>query len=402
MKHILYISYKLPSVTTTFVYREIQVLRKAGYRIETVSMNKPHLSEVHTEALSLYETTTYLDQVELFYKLLSQFKLATTKPGTFFRLLWVALSEKEINGYKDRLRLLWHFIGAGYLSILLKNTSIDQIQAAFLSGPASVAYFMSQYLQVPYSFTIHASNIFIDPIMLGKKLLTSKKVVTISQYNKQYLLKKYGKALESKIHIIHCGIDVEKFRPRAARKGTVPIILAVGQLTERKGFAYLLEACDIMKKKGYSFKCYIVGDGEDREILTSKYRSLGVDDVVTFLGRKLQDEVGMLLGSATIFCLPSIITKKGGREGIPVALMEAMAMELPVVSTRTAGIPELIEHQREGLLVPQKDPVSLASALEKLLDNKELRIAMGSAARKKVMKDFNIANIPKSFETIFG
>ena len=402
MKHILYISYKLPSITTTFVYREIQILRKAGYRIETVSMDKPHISEVHTEALSLYETTTYLDQVGLINKLLSQFKLATTKPGTFFRLLRVVFSEKEINGFKDRLRLLWHFIGAGYLYTLLKLGPIDQIQAAFLSGPASIAFFLSQYLQVPYSFTIHASNVFIDPIMLGRKLLTSKKIVTISQYNKQYLLKKYGKALESKIHIIHCGIDVEKFRPRAARKGPVPIILAVGELTERKGFTYLVEACSIMKKNGYLFKCLVVGEGEDREVLNRKSISIRVDDIVVFLGRQLQEKVLKLLEATTIFCLPSIITDKGGREGIPVALMEAMAMELPVVSTRTVGIPELIGHQREGLLVPQKDPVSLASALEKLLDNKELRIAMGSAARKKVMKDFNIANIPKSFEIIFG
>ena len=198
------------------------------------------------------------------------------------------------------------------------------------------------------------------------------------------LLKKYGKALESKIHIIHCGIDVEKFRPRAAKKGTVPIILAVGELTERKGFTYLVEACSIMKKNGYSFKCLFVGEGEDREVLNRKSSSVRVDDIVVFLGRQLQEKVLKLLEATTIFCLPSIITDKGGREGIPVALMEAMAMELPVVSTRTAGIPELIGHQREGLLVPQKDPVSLASALEKLLDNKELRIAMGSAARKKL------------------
>jgi glycosyltransferase involved in cell wall biosynthesis len=241
--------------------------------------------------------------------------------------------------------------------------------------------------------------------MLGRKLLTSKKIVTISQYNKQYLLKKYGKALESKIHIIHCGIDVEKFRPRAAKKGTVPIILAVGALTEVKGFAYLVEACSIMKKNGYSFKCLIVGEGEDREVLNRKSSSVKADDIVVFLGRQLQEKVLKLLEATTIFCLPSIITDKGGREGIPVALMEAMAMELPVVSTRTVGIPELIRHQREGLLVPQKDPVSLASAAilgGVAAENKELRIAMGSAARKKVMKDFNIANIPKSFETIFS
>lgn len=401
MKHILYISYTLPSVTSTFVYREIQVLRNAGYRIETVSMSKPHLKDVHIEALPIYETTTYIDQVELFKKMLSLFKLAVTKSGTFFRLLWVALSEKEINGYKDKVRLLWHFIGAGYLYTLFKNTSIDQIQATFLSGPASIAFFLSQYLQVPYSFTIHASNIFIDPIMLGRKLLTSKKIVTISQYNKKYLLKKYGKALDSKIHIIHCGVDVGKFRPRSTKKGIIPIILAVGQLTERKGFVYLLEACSIMKKKGYSFQCCIVGDGEDREILLSKSKSLRVDDVVTFLGRKLQDEVRELIGRATIFCLPSIITEKGGREGIPVALMEAMAMGLPVVSTRTAGIPELVEHQAEGVLVPQKDSKALADALEILLIDKDSRTAMGTAARRKVTREFNIANIPEEFKIIF-
>lgn len=156
-----------------------------------------------------------------------------------------------------------------------------------------------------------------------------------------------------------------------------------------------------MKKKGCLFKCYIVGDGEDKEILTIKSKELGLDDIITFLGRKLQDEVRELIGRATIFCLPSIITERGGREGIPVALMEAMAMELPVVSTRTAGIPELVEHQAEGVLVPQKDPNSLASALELLLIDKDLRTRMGSAARRKITREFNIANIPKAFESIF-
>ncbi|HIE14527.1 TPA: colanic acid biosynthesis glycosyltransferase WcaL [Candidatus Bathyarchaeota archaeon] len=401
MKYILYISYILPSVTTTFVHREIQVLRNAGYRIDTVSMSKPGLSDVHPEALPIYETTTHLDQVGFFRKLFSQVELAIMKPKTFCRLLCVVFSEKEISGYKDRLRLLWHFIGAGYLYSLFKHTGIDQIQATFLNGPASIAFFLSEYLQVPYSFTIHASNIFLDPIMLGRKLSTCKKIVTISDYNKEYLLKKYGKELEEKLHIIHCGIDVEEFRPSAVRKSNIPFILSVGQLTERKGFIYLLEACAILKKKGYSFKCCIVGDGEDREILANKFNSLGLDGVVEFLGRKLQDEVRELLGKATIFCLPSIITEEGGREGIPVALMEAMAMELPVVSTKTVGIPELVEHQKEGLLVPAKKTKALAEALEIFLTDKDLRIEMGTAARRKVSKDFNIANIPEEFKMIF-
>jgi len=401
MKHILYISYTLPSVTTTFVHREIQVLRKAGYKIGTISMSKPDLSEVHSEALPIYENTIYLDQVSTFYKFLLQFKLAIVRPKIFLSMLRVVFSENEIKGFRDRVRLFWHFMGAGYLYTIMKNKGIDQIQATFLNGPASIAFFLSHFLQIPYSFTIHASNIFIDPIMLGRKLLISKKVVTISQYNKQYLLKKYGENLEGKIHIIHCGIDIEEFRPQAVSKKSVPIILAVGQLTERKGFSYLLEACKIIKGKGYLFKCYIVGDGEDRKILKNQYMSLGLEDVVTFLGRKLQDEVRSLLAKSSIFCLPSIITEKGGREGIPVALMEAMAMEIPVVTTNTVGIPELVEHQTEGLLVPPQDPGALAEALEILLNNKVLRSAMGKAARKKVINDFNIANIPGEFRSIF-
>jgi colanic acid/amylovoran biosynthesis glycosyltransferase len=401
MKHILYISYKLPSITTTFVYREIQALQKEGYQIETISMSKPPLNQVHDEALPLYETTIYLDQVGLLCKLTSQLRIAITKPRIFFCSLWVVLSEKEIKGYRDRLRLLWHFIGAGYLCEHFKHADINQIQATFLSGPASIAFFLSKYLKIPYSFTIHASNIFIDPIMLGRKLLTSKKIVTISQYNKQYLLKKYGQELEDKIHIIHCGVDVQQFQPVVKGKSIPPIILSVGQLTERKGFSFLIEACAIMKKKKASFQCIIVGDGEDKELLVRKNSLLGVEDVVIFLGSKLQEEVRKLLEKTTLFCLPSIITEKGGREGIPVALMEAMAMGLPVVSTRTAGIPELIEHQKEGLLVPEKDPTALADTLDILLNDRKLRATMGAAARKKIIEEFNMANIPKQFKEIF-
>ena len=125
-------------------------------------------------------------------------------------------------------------------------------------------------------------------------------------------------------------------------------------------------------------------------------------DVVSFEGRKLQEEVRELLGKATIFCLPSIITENGGREGIPVALMEAMAMELPVVSTKTVGIPELIEHQENGVLIPPKDSRALADTLTMLLADKDLRTQMGAAARKKVIREFNIANIPKKFKIIFN
>jgi len=373
LKHILYIDIKFPLLTGTFVYREIEALRDAGYEITTASMVTPIKSHVSSEALHFLDTTIYLDQTILLKKIYAQLIICFKDFPTWIRLFLTAIREKEIKKFKDRFRILYHFIQSGYLYLKVKNRSFDHIHSPFLTGSATVAFFLSQYLKIPFTFTMHASNIYVDPIMLSTKLRYCKKGISISAYNKDFLLHKYGGHLKDK---------------------------SVGQLTERKGFIYLLKACSLLKKKHLIFHCLIVGDGEDKELLIKHSESLGVRDVVTFMGRKPQEEVKKLLEDASVFTLPSIVTDKGGREGIPVALMEAMAMELPVVSTRTVGIPELIEHNKEGLLVEQKNPEDLAHALEILLFNKELRFKIGRAARRKIIREFNIANTPIQFKEL--
>jgi glycosyltransferase involved in cell wall biosynthesis len=400
LKRILYIDIKFPLLTGTFVYREIEALRDAGYEITTVSMATPIKSHISAEALHFLDTTIYLDQAGLLRMFYAQLIICFKDPSTWIRLLLAAIREKEIKKFRDRIRILYHFILSGYLSLKLKNRSFDHIHSPFLTGSATIAFFLSQYLTIPFSFTMHASNIYVDPLMLATKLHNCKNAVTISKYNKAFLLHKYGVHLDHKIHIIHCGVNVEVFRPAQKKKPMPPIILAVGQLMERKGFIYLLKASSLLKKKHLIFRCLIVGDGEDKESLIKHSESLGVCDVVTFMGRQPQEEVKKLLEDASVFTLPSIVTDEGGREGIPVALMEAMAMELPVVSTRTVGIPELIEYKVEGLLVEQKNPEDLAHALEILLLNKELRSEMGRAARKKIIREFNIANTPIQFKEL--
>ena len=400
LKHILYIDIKFPLLTGTFVYREIEALRDAGYEITTASMVTPIKSHVSSEALHFLDTTIYLDQTILLKKIYAQLIICFKDFPTWIRLFLTAIREKEIKKFKDRFRILYHFIQSGYLYLKVKNRSFDHIHSPFLTGSATVAFFLSQYLKIPFTFTMHASNIYVDPIMLATKLHYSRKGITISSYNKDFILHRYGNHLNDKIHIIHCGINVKEFRPADTQKPMPPIILSDGQLTERKGFIYLLKACSLLKKKHFIFHCLIVGDGEDKELLIKHSESLGVRDVITFMSRRPQEKVQKLLKDAVVFTLPSIVTDKGGREGIPVALMEAMAMELPVVSTKTVGIPELIEHNKEGLLVEQKNPKELAHALEMLLLNKELRSELGRAARKKIEREFNIANTPKQFKEL--
>ena len=401
-KRILYITTRLPSITLTFVYREIEVLLKSGYEIKTVSMGRPHKNQISEEALWVYQSTLYLDQVSLIRKVIAQLRVLHSKPRKWFYLLWLALREREIVGFKDRIRILYHFLEAGYLFTQLKDNYLDHIHAHFLSGPASIALFLSNYLNIPYSFTMHGRSIFIDHIMLKTKLIECKKGITISEYNKKYLISKYGEQIADKIEIIHCGIDLKVFKPGNHTKPQPPIIISVGQLIEIKGLRYLVEACRILKESGLEFVCRIVGGGKEMALLREMVDKYRLSKVVILLGRQPQGIVKQLLPNASIFVLPSIITESGGREGIPVALMEAMAMRLPVVSTMTVGIPELIEHGREGLLVEQKNPDQLASALKFLLVHSKTRAEMGARGRKKVTQQFNIDHIPKLFGAIFN
>jgi colanic acid/amylovoran biosynthesis glycosyltransferase len=402
VKKILYITYRLPALSATFIDREIRVLAAAGYDIMTVSRDTPQKGEVSDETIKYYSKTLYLDQASTYRLISALFHVLVCKPLDWFNAICLIIAEKEIKNSRDRLRMLKHLIQACYLYIILKNKGISHIHAHFLNAPTSIALFLSRFLKIPFSFTEHASNMFIDPLMFGTKLRLCKKSVTISDYNKKYLLDTYGEDLAEKIHIIHCGIDPELYTPQNCEKSKPPVILAVGRLVAMKGFYFLLEACRLLKDKGIKFTCLIVGDGEEKEALLAKSAELGIDDVVTFQGAEMQERVMQFLREASLFVLPSIITDEGRRDGIPVALMEAMAMELPVISTNIVGIPELIEDRKEGLLVQEKNTAELADALEFLLRNMGTREEMGKQGRIKILREFNISNVPEQFHSVFN
>lgn len=398
---ILYIVSKFPSLTHTFVYREIESLKKAGYEIVTVGAVKPASGEVSPEAYEFYRRTLYLSEISFISKLLSQFAVLIRRPWTWLKLFIMALKEKEIQCARDRLRIIYNFLEAGLLFLKFSKNGIEHIHSHFLSGPTTIAFFLSRYLDCPFSFTMHASLIYVDPIMLKTKLDKCKKAVTISNYNKEYLVNKYGQRYADKIDIIRCGIDLSQFKVEKKMKHDRPSILAVGQLAERKGFPYLVDACKILTDRGHIFTCNIVGDGSEKEKINTMISKNGLKDVVNMLGRQPQEKVRQLLAETSIFVLPAIITPTGGREGIPVAIMEAMAMRVPVISTKTSGIPELIDDGKEGILIDQKDSQMIADAIEKLITNPELSEFMGIAGREKVEAQFNIGLIPEAFKNVF-
>jgi glycosyltransferase involved in cell wall biosynthesis len=205
------------------------------------------------------------------------------------------------------------------------------------------------------------------------------------------MLAECGEGAREKLVVIHCGVDTEFFRPRGAMvyDGRLEI-LSVGTLHEVKGQRFLVEACRLLRDEGVDVSCKLVGDGPDRKALTRQIAAAGLEDRVVLLGRHDRDGVCELLRSAHVLVAPSVPTKQGKREGIPIVLMEAMASGVPVVASRISGIPELVEDGVSGLLVPPADARSLASALAGLQADPSMRERLALSGRAKVEAEFDL------------
>ena len=230
--------------------------------------------------------------------------------------------------------------------------------------------------------------------MLRQKVAEARFVVPISEFNRRVILEECGDEHAAKLAVIHCGIDPEVFQPSPedARASAGPLrLVCVGTLHEVKGQAVLIEACRLLAARGIAFRCDLVGDGPDRAALERHARACGLEGRVRFLGALARPEVAARLRDADVAVVPSVPTRDGRREGIPVALMEAAATGRPVVASRLSGIPEAIADGAEGLLVEPGDATGLADAIARLAGSPALRERLGAAARERMLREFDLA-----------
>jgi colanic acid/amylovoran biosynthesis glycosyltransferase len=227
MNKILYIVSQMPAVAHTFIDREIRALKASGHEVAIVSRYSPNKNGLSPETLAYYEKTLYLDRVGLSAKLLCQFLLLFSMPYRWFRLLSLLVREEKVTTRRYLGPLLYHFLESGYVYARFRRDNISHIHAHFLHGPTNIALFVSQYLNTPFSFTMHSgSDILCDPPMLRTALTLCRKAVTISDYNKRYLEGRFGDRLSRKIEVIHCGIDTEVFKPQPRPANGRPLVLA--------------------------------------------------------------------------------------------------------------------------------------------------------------------------------
>lgn len=395
---LIYIIGRFPELTTTFIEREINMLRQLGdIEIQPVSIRYPltadSISPEHQKVRQevLYLVPKNLADFNFWAFLAGNARFILLKPLVYFGTLLYLLTHYH-PGLKDRLMTVLHFWQGVYAAHILRKRNFDHLHAHFIDRAVVVALVAGRLLGKPFSLTAHANNIFAKKILIREKIKHASFTVTVSQYNKSYLLKNYPGLDPNKIHVLHPWVDMSRFTPPAGRPAREKLhILSVGRLVEKKGHRHLVRACRLLREQGLNFECRIVGNGPLKQELTGYITRHNLQDCVHLMGGQPQSKVLSLLESwADVFALPCVIATDGDRDGIPVALAEAMAMELPVVSTDVVGISELVQ-PGTGILVPPHDEAALADALQKIYNATPAeRASMGRLGRTVVDTEFNL------------
>jgi glycosyltransferase involved in cell wall biosynthesis len=389
---VAYMMSRFPALTETFILYEMQALENSGVCIEVYPLLREKTDVMHDEAKSYVERAHFAPFISLPI-LRANIHFALHKPGRYFGALWSLLK-----GTWGSKRFFTGAVGIFPKSVLfarlMEAEDVTHIHAHFASHPAAAAFVIGRLVGIPYSFTAHGSDVHRDQTMLKEKVAEAAFALPISSYNRDVILRACEGRYGDKLPVVHCGVDTDLFRPPSAN-GDRPrldklTLVCIGTLHEVKGQAYLIEACRLLREQDVDFNCLFVGDGPDMASLQRLVEEYELHDSVHFEGRRTRAEVLELLGTVDMLVAPSVPSRDGRREGIPVVLMEAMACGLPVVSSRLSGIPELVDEGQSGLLVSPGDFSALATAIRILHDDEILRRRLGAAGRAKVMKEFSL------------
>lgn len=398
---VVYVLAYFSKVSETFILREVVALRRMGVPVQVVALHRAHPGGLTPEEEACVREALFVPPLFLPNVLLANALAFFSAPRSYLRALGqvVGMPHRSLYFY---LRALYHFLAVGYIArVLLADQPVAHLHAHFASVQTEVAMGLSALLGVPFSFMAHSKDIYVDANALREKMIAAKFVATCTDYNVRHLLALCPQIGPERVSVVRCGVQVERIAWATPKVSCPPLILSVGRLVEKKGHRHLIEACGLLKGLGVSFRCLIIGDGPLRDRLSEEIARKNLGDCITLKGSLPYTQVEAFYRQATVFALPSLVTEDGDREGLPVVLMEALAFGVPVISTATSGIPELVVDEQTGLLVPPADTRSLVRAMARLIRDESLRKKLSTNGRRKIEAGFgqekNVAHLMALF-----
>lgn len=399
---IAYIVSRFPHLPETFILREMIHLETLGWQVELYPLILQRQEIIHEEARPWLKRAHVAPWFSLDL-LKSNVSKLLGRPRQYFSLLARVIRENS-SSPKFLARALLLFPRAVWMADEFTKQGIRHIHAHYATHPALVAWLINQLTGITYSVTVHAHDIFVEKPMLATKLHDSVFISAISEFNRKYLADMFGPWINEKTEIVRCGIEPSYYQiaNRNADNSKQLEIISVGSLQPYKGHIYLVKACAELMRRGIPFHCRIVGGGDLRSMLEHAIQENHLAGRVELMGPRKQDEVSEFLRTANCYVQPSVITHTGKMEGIPVALMEAMASRIPVVATSISGVPELVRPGETGWLVPPEEVGALADALSEIYRDPVEAARRADLGQKWVLEEFELSSNVRKLASLFN
>jgi colanic acid/amylovoran biosynthesis glycosyltransferase len=395
-----YVLKMYPRLSETFILDEILGLEEAGAAVSVYSLRPPTEGRFHPDVSRVHGDVHYLPDFASSSALQAFRTLRDLGPGS------EAALDRALR-FLDRLAAKQPslLVQGLELASAARRDGVEHLHAHFMTVAAQTAYLAHLFTGLPFTVTAHAKDVYrrtVDREVFREIAEAAAGIVTVCEYNRRYILDRLLEGNAARVVRIYNGIPLDAV-PAGPRSREGHLILGVGRLVEKKGYDVLLEACRILVDRGIHLRCLVIGDGDQREPLLNLRGRLGLEGVVEFPGSMPRNRILEWMQRARVLVAPCVTGEDGNRDALPTVALEALASGLPVVSTPVGGIPEIVEHGVEGLLVPERDPRALADALRALLSDEVMWTRLSRAARAKAALRFDRRkNLPELISLFRG
>ena len=393
MLRVAYLFERFPSFGQTFCYREVAELVRQGADVAIFAIRRPTGEPPQDWDENIVRRVHYVPDEGVLVKEVEAASRAGELSVEAVRTL------KTWGRQSDFLRLYQ----AAHVGLHLRQAGITRVHAHFAGMAARTVYWIRKFFGIDYSITAHANDIFAPrdyAVSLEMIIREAAAVVSVSDFAVEHLRQRF-RDCAPKLHRVYNGVDLAAYRSTAF-EANPPLILAIGRLIEKKGFADLISACRFLVERGRAFRCEIIGEGPLEESLAAHIAHSQLEGFVKLAGTRTQSQIAERLAKATVFVLPCTTEAGGGMDNLPTVIMEAMAAGLPVISAPVAGVPEMVQPGVTGELVPPRDHLALADAIECAISDPEVASRLGAAGRQVAAEKFSIETNVRALAAILA
>lgn len=394
---IAYLTSQYPATSHTFILREVQALRAAGVSIHTFTVRPASNEELTDNAIAAEAASTFVILAQSWMSIAAaHIRLLTASASRYARGFVQALRHRP-PGMRGLGLALAHFAEAGVLADELRRRRITHLHNHFANSAATVGFLASGMVKLPWSFMIHGISETDYPagVTLPNKIRAARFVACASWFGRAQAMRVVEPEHWPKINVVRCGIPLEQLpKPSPVRSGRR--VLCVGRLSAEKGQAGLLDVFATIRQRIDDAQLELIGTGPEEKALRSRAASLGLEEAVTFAGRRSEADTLEAVASADVLVVASFM------EGLPIVLMEAMALRTSIIAPRLAGIPELVDDGRTGLLFTPSNWHELGLKIERLLTDDGLRGRLVEEAYHTIVDEYDVSLSAKTLSSLFA